>query len=97
MADVATVYKQPPDEKMVRYYCAGCKCDHVVRVEGARTPRWTWNGSLEKPSFMPSVLYTAGGNICHTYITDGNVRFLPGCTHELAGQTVPLEPFVQNR
>lgn len=27
---------------------------------------------------------------CHTFITDGMVNFLGDCTHELAGQTLPL-------
>jgi hypothetical protein len=29
-------------------------------------------------------------HICHTFITDGKVQFLGDCTHELAGQTLPL-------
>ena len=28
--------------------------------------------------------------VCHSMITDGNIQFLPDCTHALAGQTVPL-------
>ena len=31
--------------------------------------------------------------ICHSFVTDGMIRFLGDCTHKLAGQTVPLEPF----
>lgn len=27
---------------------------------------------------------------CHTFITDGMVQFLQDCSHELAGQTLPL-------
>lgn len=27
---------------------------------------------------------------CHSFITLGNIEFLPDSTHELAGQTVPL-------
>lgn len=27
---------------------------------------------------------------CHSYVTDGQIHFLPDCNHELAGQTVPL-------
>ena len=27
---------------------------------------------------------------CHSYVTDGKIRFLNDCTHELAGQTVEL-------
>lgn len=96
MTDVVKVYDQPPDEKMVQYHCAGCKHDHVVRVAGARRPVWGWNGSTEKPTFTPSVLYNSGaGRVCHTFINDGVVQFLPDCTHDLAGQSVPLEPFEQ--
>lgn len=28
--------------------------------------------------------------ICHSHVTDGRIQFLGDCTHELAGQTVPL-------
>lgn len=31
--------------------------------------------------------------VCHTFIADGNIQFLGDCTHEMAGKTVPLEPF----
>jgi len=30
---------------------------------------------------------------CHSFITDGQIKFLGDCTHELAGQTVALKPF----
>ena len=30
------------------------------------------------------------GIICHAWVNDGQVQFLADCTHELAGQTVPL-------
>ena len=29
--------------------------------------------------------------ICHSFITDGNIKFLDDCTHSLKGQTVPLK------
>lgn len=28
--------------------------------------------------------------VCHSFITDGRIRFLDDCTHALAGQTVDL-------
>ena len=28
--------------------------------------------------------------ICHSFITDGKIKFLTDCTHSLAGQEVPL-------
>lgn len=32
-----------------------------------------------------------GCYICHSFVTDGNIKFLNDCTHALAGKTVPLE------
>lgn len=29
-------------------------------------------------------------SVCHTFIRDGRVQFLPDCTHRYAGQTLPL-------
>lgn len=34
--------------------------------------------------------------ICHSFIADGQIQFLNDCTHELAGQTVPLPDFEAN-
>jgi hypothetical protein len=28
--------------------------------------------------------------VCHSFVTDGQIQFLGDCTHELAGQTVPI-------
>lgn len=29
---------------------------------------------------------------CHSFVTDGQIQFLGDCTHQLAGQTVPIPP-----
>lgn len=29
-------------------------------------------------------------HLCHTYITDGKIHFLPDCSHTLAGHTVDM-------
>jgi len=31
--------------------------------------------------------------VCHSYVTDGRIRFLADCTHALADQTVDLPPW----
>lgn len=31
--------------------------------------------------------------ICHSFVKDGQIQFLSDCTHELAGKTVPLQPW----
>jgi len=58
------------------------------RREGTRC--WTWNGSTDAPTLMPSVLTTRSHFRCHSWINDGKAQFLADCSHELAGQTVDL-------
>lgn len=71
--------------------------DHAVwthnRPKGAV---WSFNGSLDKPTFAPSILVTrkegAGRaqKVCHSFIREGRIEYLSDCTHALAGQTVDL-------
>lgn len=85
------------------FWCPGCDGAHIVRVEGEGRPRWGFNGNHEKPTFTPSILVTYNGTdagiddappaVCHSFVTDGQIRFLTDCTHDLAGQTVTLGPF----
>ena len=96
------------------FYCPGCQTYHSF------DSRWSFNGSMEKPTFTPSLkvgpwwgmppeadldLRDENGNrkldengrifgaqemLCHSFVTDGMIRFLPDCTHPLAGKTVPI-------
>lgn len=34
----------------------------------------------------------AKDSVCHSFVTNGHIKFLDDCTHELAGKTVPLKP-----
>jgi len=72
------------------FECPGCGCLHAVNVDHPVRPRWEWNGSLERPTFAPSLLVRASGRVCHAFVTDGQIRFLNDSAHELAGKTVPL-------
>lgn len=73
-------------------HCPGCNMAHHVNVGKTTGPNWEFNGDAEKPTFSPSVLvkYGGSGRICHSFIRDGQWQFLSDCTHELAGQTVPI-------
>ena len=77
------------------FLCEGCRGKHMVVVAGGKT-LWGWNDSLEKPTFTPSILCTwnepSGDKRCHSYVTDGEIKYLADSTHKLAGQTVPLQP-----
>lgn len=70
--------------------CPGCGFAHVF------TSGWKFDGSLEHPTFTPSMLvhYPWGdppqNMICHSFVTAGKIRFLDDCTHALKGQTVDL-------
>ena len=82
--------------KLYVFHCPGCGYGHPFEVEAPDGKGWTWNGSLEKPTFSPSLLVYGSGTHdgatprCHSFVTDGRIRFLSDCGHSLAGQTVDL-------
>lgn len=57
---------------------------------GDKAPGDCWCDMEERLGFAPS--FKCG--VCHSFVTDGNIQFLGDCTHELAGQTVPLPEVV---
>lgn len=73
--------------KTYLFYCPGCDEYH-----GFKTPPWTWNGDVDKPTVRASLLTKAKhrGLVCHLFITDGKIRYLNDCTHDLAGKTVDM-------
>lgn len=90
------------------YWCPGCKCGHWFQTAPYGPPTWELTGSLSCPTVRASILtwwtddgLDAEGNrlrvpkdhLCHSYITEGQIQFLDDCTHELAGQTVPMREF----
>ena len=67
------------------FWCPGCNYPHKL------DRRWSWNGSLDNPTFKPSLLVNPDGqDRCHLWVTDGKVIFLPDSYHALAGKTVEL-------
>lgn len=89
------------------FFCPGCGSAHTINTNPGG---WGFNGNVESPTFTPSVLVTHEANpeaderfkewrtkrVCHSFVTDGNIQFLSDCTHELAGQTVPLADFPEH-
>lgn len=76
-------------------HCPGCKFFHLFDA------RWTFNGNMEKPTFTPSMNATKDWpkwhpeegkpkEICHSYVTDGQIKFLDDCTHASKGLTLDL-------
>jgi hypothetical protein len=88
-----------PDEALASFVfeCPACGIDHAlaIRDDSGQRPSWQWNGSMDSPTFQPSLLvkWQRTGKeqtVCHSYITDGKIQFLSDCTHAMAGQTVEL-------
>lgn len=84
------------------FFCPGCQCGHGVwttHPNGMTGATWEWNGSMEKPTFSPSILIegvraaTGVPYRCHSFVRDGKIQFLGDCTHKLANQTVDLPEF----
>lgn len=86
----------------LRVWCPGCELSHratLVGETGDRPPVcWEFDGNMEAPTVTPSLLVTRSLGLdhveqqCHSFITAGQWVFLSDCTHNLAGQTVPLPP-----
>lgn len=80
------------------FHCPGCDDVHAIPTVGPGRPCWQFNGSLDAPTFSPSILRFEGkcedGTIviprCHSFVRDGRIQFLSDCGHALAGQTVDL-------
>ncbi len=94
MAKLVKLEDEKPGITIV-FYCPGCRTDHPFRVardgETLDHPVWTWNGDMEKPTFLPSLLCWAGSpNQCHLFLREGKIEYLSDCHHELRGQTIDL-------
>lgn len=83
-------------------FCPGCRQYHAIYTEERNDcgAQWSFNGDVDHPTFSPSlkVTWTYGEqheqHCCHSFIRDGNIEFLGDCTHELAGQIVPLPEWI---
>lgn len=69
---------------------------HMLPVNTTtQSPSWEWNGDLEAPTLSPSILTKWESPketfICHGYLRAGVFEFLDDCTHEFAGEKVPLQ------
>lgn len=100
---VRTVYSGPENtiepNVIVGYCfeCPGCKTTHEFTTNPKfRTGGvWTFNGNLDQPSFSPSLLVNKNHEVpsimeCHSWITDGKIKFYDNCDHDLKNQTVEL-------
>lgn len=89
------------------FWCPGCEQLHGVNVDPEDSednrPRWKWDGSMDAPSFEPSILcFTSRApdgsrlpegqrrTLCHFFVRGGMIEFCGDSPHKLSGKTVPL-------
>jgi hypothetical protein len=70
------------------FYCPACQELHHYYV-AIFQPLWSFNGSMDRPSFSPS-LRMLRGNGCHLYVTDGQISYCGDSRHAFAGKVVPM-------
>lgn len=73
-------------EGKLMFFCPGCGYEHFVNTN---RNGHVFNGDFDKPTFTPSVL-VHGQHRCHSFITEGKIKYLNDCSHQLAGQTITL-------
>lgn len=106
LAQVASV--DSPMGLTFAHWCPGCRERHLFNItrplhNGAM---WSWNGSSDTPSFMPSMNIKVGPyedpdhpedyepqRVCHYHLTDGVITYCADTTHALAGQSVQLPDY----
>lgn len=74
-------------------YCPACDGPHFFATPDhpdRDDEGWTFNGDHEQPTFDPSMLVERDDRRCHSYLRDGNWRYLSDSTHDRAGETVPV-------
>jgi hypothetical protein len=84
--------KEYPGAGKPRYFmfmCPGCGHEHAF------TSIWIFNGDMDKPTVIPSILVDRDKpeRRCHSFIKDGKIQFLSDCHHALAGKIVDLPEF----
>lgn len=75
---------------IVLFWCPACKQYHSINIKKSKDkPFWDFNEDCRKPTIRPSILVTnPQGLRCHSFITDGRIKYLPDCKHRYAGREI---------
>lgn len=66
------------------FWCDGCCSHHVFYTRHPDGPEWEWNGSMEYPTFSPSLRLDR----CHLIMKDGTIYYCGDSNHFLANYCV---------
>jgi len=92
MAKIMRLVSEQKGAERFGFFCPGCGFAHWFQTKGEGSC-WTWNEDFEKPTVKPSILMDMRGEDpkrCHSFVTDGKIRFLGDCSHNLKGRTVEI-------
>jgi len=85
--------KYEDDTIQYAFMCPGCNILHHFNTN------WKYDEDFENPTVKPSLLWKGmvdDGNggwkkaKCHSYITEGKIKFLHDCSHSMKSTTVEL-------
>lgn len=85
-----------PITRALWFWCPGCDAAHRIVYEkldpSYAFPVWTLRGEGDNITLSPSILVDKDRPVsrCHSYVKNGQIQFLPDCSHALAGKTVDL-------
>lgn len=51
-----SIYTEAEGDGGYTFDCPGCGCTHAIPVGAGKGPRWGFNGSVDRPTFTPSLL-----------------------------------------
>ena len=87
------------DKTYLLHICEGCDEEHLIPM-GGKNP-WSFNKDFIKPTLSPSVKHTMERDgvirICHYFIRNGMIEYCGDSQHKLAGKTVALTPYKNER
>lgn len=77
-------------EDRYTFFCPGCR--HIITINN------NWKIDTKTITIKPSILSKhprpdKPDYVCHSFITNGEIKFLCDCTHDLKNKTVPLPEF----
>jgi len=83
------------------FKCPACGNAHKFCTADAHDegwPVWTLTGTQDNPTVRDSILVTVGHgdnppDVCHSFVTNGQIAYAGDSTHALRNQTVDLPDF----
>ena len=74
-----------------KHWCTGCNTSHDIDIFKESHRCWDFNGSIDYPTFRPSMkVYSGDQIICHYNLVEGVIHYLGDSLHEMSGKSIAL-------